>query len=118
MKNPTLKCYNIVITSYLGTMVKALTKVGNSQAVILPKQMIVKFKLGRTVMIEETEEGILIRAIQKETSFQKKLRIARQNKEAIYKRMEEDANDPKVQAYYADPKNTFDDVDQEILDDY
>lgn len=99
-------------------MVKGLTKVGNSQAVILPKQMIVKFKLGRTVMIEETEEGILIKAIQKETSFQRKLRLARKNKEAIYKRMKKDANDPEIQAYYSDPKNTLDDVDQEILDDY
>ncbi|MEI9921674.1 MAG: AbrB/MazE/SpoVT family DNA-binding domain-containing protein [Bacteroidota bacterium] len=97
-------------------MVKALTKVGNSQAVILPKQMIVKFKLGRTVMIEETEDGILIRAVQKETSFQKKLRIARENKDAIYKRMRDQANDPETKAYYADPENNFGDVAIEIID--
>jgi len=97
-------------------MVKALTKVGNSQAVILPKQMIVKFKLGRTVMIEETEEGILIKAVQKETSFQKKLRIARQNKVAIYKRMREQANDPETKAWYADPENNFSELDIEIFD--
>jgi antitoxin component of MazEF toxin-antitoxin module len=97
-------------------MVKALTKVGNSKAVILPKQMIVKFKLGRTVMIEETEEGILIKAIQKENSFQRKLRLARQNKGEIYRRMHEQANDPKTKAWYADPENNFGDVDVDIID--
>jgi antitoxin component of MazEF toxin-antitoxin module len=98
-------------------MIKALTKVGNSHAVIIPAQMIIKFKLGKKVMIEETENGILIHAIQKETSFQKKLRKARENKEEIYRKMEEAANDPEVQAYYKDPKNTFDDV-QDLMDDY
>ena len=97
-------------------MVKALTQVGNSKAVILPKQMIVKFKLGRTVVIEETEDGILIKAVQKETSFQKKMRIARKNKDAIYKRMREYANDPEVQAYYKNPENNFSDVDLDIID--
>jgi len=97
-------------------MVKALTKVGNSHAVIIPAQMIIKFKLGKKVMIEETENGILIRAFQKETSFQKLLRKARENKEEIYRKMKEAADDPKVQAYYKDPKNTFDDVDADIID--
>ena len=97
-------------------MVKALTKVGNSKAVILPKQMIVKFKLGRTVIIEETDEGILIKALQKETSFQKKLRIARQNKEEIYRRLREQANDPETKAWYANPENNFGDVNVEIYD--
>ena len=97
-------------------MVKALTKVGNSHAVILPAQMIIKFKLGKKVMIEETENGILIRAMQTETSFQKKLRKLRENKVEEYRKMREAANDPEVQAYYKDPKNTFDDVDQEIID--
>lgn len=98
-------------------MVKALTKVGNSQAVILPKQMIVKFKLGRTVMIEETEEGILIKAVQKETSFQKKLRKLRENKEEVYRKMREEANDPEVIAFYANPNNHIGDLANEIIDD-
>lgn len=97
-------------------MIKALTKVGNSKAVILPAQMIIKYKLGKKVMIEETENGILIHAILEETSFQKKLRKARENKEQIYSEMEKDANDPKVQAYYRNPKNTFDDADADIVD--
>ena len=68
------------------------------------------------VMIEETENGILIRAIQKETSFQKKLKKARENKEEIYRRMRQDANDPKVQAYYANPENHIGDVANEVID--
>ena len=96
-------------------MIKSLTKVGNSRAVILPAQMIAKFKFGRTVMIEETEEGILIRAVRKETSFQKKLKWLRDNKEEVYRKMREEANDPEVQAYYKNPENTFDDV-QDLID--
>jgi antitoxin component of MazEF toxin-antitoxin module len=114
--NSKQTCYNIVITSYLGIMVKALTKVGNSKAVIIPKQMIVKFKLGRTVMIEETEEGILIKAVQKETSFQKKLRKLRENKEEVYRRIREQVNDPKTKAWYANPENNFGDVHVDIVD--
>jgi antitoxin component of MazEF toxin-antitoxin module len=99
-------------------MVKKLTKVGNSQAVIIPAQMIARFKLGKKIMIEETEDGILIRAFQKETSFQKGMRYLRANKDAIYKRMKEQANDPMTIAYYANPKNIVGDGDLEILDDY
>jgi antitoxin component of MazEF toxin-antitoxin module len=98
-------------------MIKALTKVGNSKAIILPAQMIIKYKLEKKVMIEETEHGILIHAVHVESSFQKKLRKARENKEQIYRQMREDANDPEVQAYYKDPKNTLDDV-QDLMDDY
>jgi len=67
-------------------------------------------------MIEETEWGILIRAVQKETSFQKKLKIARKNKGKIYKRMREQANDPETKAWYADPENNFGDINVEIID--
>jgi antitoxin component of MazEF toxin-antitoxin module len=99
-------------------MVKKLTKVGNSQAVIIPAQMIARFKLGRKIIIEETEDGILIRAIREETSFQKGMQKLRANKEAIYKRMTEQANDPKTKAYYANPENKLDDAGLDILDDY
>lgn len=109
------ECYNVVITSYISPMVKSLTKVGNSKAVIIPKQMIAKFKFGRTVMIEETENGILIRAVQKETSFQRKLRALHSNKEEIKRKFRQAANDPRVQAYYKNSDNIFDDV-QDLVD--
>lgn len=99
-------------------MIKALTKVGNSKAVILPAQMIIKYKLGRKVMIEETEDGILIRSVQEETSFQKGLRKLRANKQKIYARMKRQAEDPKTKAYYANPENRFDDAQPEVFDDY
>lgn len=75
--------------------------------------MILKFKLAKKVMIEETEDGVPIRPFQG-TPFQKGMQKLRANKERIYNRMEKQSNDPKVQAYYENPKNTFDDVDQEI----
>lgn len=101
-------------------MIKALKKVGKDQALILPARMVIKYKLGKKVMIEETEDGILIHATDKKlpkgSSFQKRLAELRKNKAAIYKRMEEAANDPEVQAYYLDPKNTFDET-QDLIDD-
>jgi antitoxin component of MazEF toxin-antitoxin module len=99
-------------------MIKSLTKVGNSKAVIIPKQMIIKFKLGRTVMIEETEEGILIKAAQKETSFQRKLSKLRDNREEERRKMREDANDPKAIAFYRNSRNHLGDLANEIIDNY
>jgi antitoxin component of MazEF toxin-antitoxin module len=98
-------------------MLKKLTKVGNSQAVILPAHMIAKFKLGRTVQVQETEEGILIRAVQKETPFQKEMRKLRANKEKIYREIREQASHPDTKAYYANPENRFDDVDTDIIEE-
>ena len=99
-------------------MIKSLTKVGNSRAVILPAQMIAKFKFGRTVMIEETEEGILIRAVRKETNYQKMLKKARENKEEIYRQIEKAANSPEAKAFYSNPENNFSDADPDLKEDY
>jgi hypothetical protein len=93
----------------------AFLKGGNKSAVILPRNDY-QIQPDRTVMIVKTKKGIVVRAVHKETSFQKKLRKLRENKKAIYKELEKAANDPETQAYYANPENTFDDVDQEIVD--
>lgn len=101
-------------------MIKALKKVGKDQALILPARMVIKYKLGKKVMIEETEDGILIHAtdkkLPKESSFQKRLAELRKNKAAIQKKIRDAANNPEVQAYYANPKNRFDDVDPDVID--
>jgi antitoxin MazE len=39
-----------------------LIKIGNSQGIRLPKKVISKYGLGNVVMLEETEDGILIHA--------------------------------------------------------
>ena len=67
-----------------------------------------------TIMIKKTENGILTQAIQ-ETSFKKKLAKLREKKDDVYKRMEQDASNPGTQAHYANPANTFDGVDQEVI---
>lgn len=63
-------------------------------------------------MIEETENGILIHAIQnskkKSTSFYEKLANARANRVEIKKRIREYVNDPEVQAMYKDPEINMD----------
>lgn len=100
-----------------GAMVKKLTKVGNSQAVIIPAHMIAKFKFGKKIMIEETGDGILIRKFEKETSFQKGMKKIRANKKEIYERMRKQANDPDTKAYYENPENRFDDVDTDIIEE-
>lgn len=99
-------------------MIKKLTKVGNSKAVILPAQMIIKFKLGKTVMIKETEEGILITSTKKETLFQRELRKYRENKEQIKKEMKAAAESPEAQAYYANPENNLGEDALEVFDNY
>jgi antitoxin MazE len=43
-----------------------LIKIGNSQGIRLPKRIISKYGLGSSVLLEETEEGILIYAAKSE----------------------------------------------------
>ena len=96
-------------------MIKRLTTVGNSKAVILPSAMVKRYKM-KKVTIEATEEGILIRPVETKTSFQKKMELARKNKVAIYKQMENDEKNPETIAFYSNPNNTFEDVDLDIIE--
>lgn len=96
-------------------MVKTLTSVGNSKAVILPAELIKKHKLDK-VLIEDTEEGILIRPASTITSFHKEVEKLRKNKTALYKRMEKQANTPDTIRYYASAAN-LSDVDPEIIEE-
>lgn len=97
-------------------MIKTLTTVGNSKAVILPSEMIKKYKLER-VVIEETDEGILIRSALQESNFQKAIEKLRKNKAALYKRIASQANDPETIKYYDKPANNFSDVDLDIVEE-
>jgi antitoxin component of MazEF toxin-antitoxin module len=95
-------------------MEKTLTVIGNSKAVILPAHMVKKLG-GDKIIIEETEDGILIRTATK-SSFQKAVEKMRKNKAAIYKQMEIQASDPETIKYYLDPANNFTDIDTEIIE--
>jgi antitoxin component of MazEF toxin-antitoxin module len=95
-------------------MIKTLTSVGNSKAVILPSELIKKYKLER-VLIEETEDGILIRPAVLNSGFQKAVEKLRKNKVALYKRIESQANDPETIKHYAKGKNNFSDIDLDII---
>ena len=97
-------------------MIKRLTSVGNSKAIILPSEMVKKYKLDK-VVIEETEDGILIRSAIQNTDYQKAVEKLRKNKSAIYRRMESQANHPETIKYYAKIANSFSDVDPDILDE-
>ena len=96
-------------------MVKSLSNVGKSKAVILPSALVKHYKM-KKVIIEATEAGILIRPVETKTSFQKKMEHARKNKAALYKQMEAEAGNPKTIAFYNNPKNTFEDVDIDIFE--
>jgi antitoxin component of MazEF toxin-antitoxin module len=96
-------------------MVKTLTNVGNSKAIILPSALVKRYNL-KKVTIEATDEGILIRPVEEKTAFQRKLENARKNKASIYKRMAREAKDPKTIAFYNNPDNTFEDVDPTIIE--
>lgn len=97
-------------------MIKTLTSVGNSKAVIIPSEMVKKYKLEK-VVIEETEDGILIRSAVQNTNFQKAVEKLRKNKAALYKRIESQANDPETVNFYAKSANNFSDVDPDILEE-
>jgi len=95
-------------------MLKTLTTVGNSKAVILPSEMIKKFRLADQVRVEETQDGILIRSAEK-SSFESKIEALRKDKIAVYKRMEAQANDPETQLFYSKAENNLSDLDLDIL---
>ena len=98
-------------------MIKTLTTVGNSKAVILPSEMIKKYGLEKKVLIEETEDGILIRSAIQNSNFQKTIEKLRKNKTSVYKRIESQANDPETIKYYANNANKFSEVDLDILEE-
>ena len=93
---------------------KFLTTVGTSKAIILPSALVKRYKMNK-VIIEATEEGILIRPVETQTSFQRKMEIARKNKKAIYRQMEKEAGNSNTLVFYNDPNNTFEEVDIDIL---
>lgn len=97
-------------------MIKTLTSVGNSKAVILPAEMVKKYKLDK-VVIEETEDGILIRSAVKDSNFHKAIEKLRENKAAIYKRIESQANEPETVKYYGKRANNFSNVDPDIIEE-
>lgn len=95
-------------------MVKTLTSVGNSKALIIPAELIKKYGLEK-VIIEETSNGILIKSAMQEDEFQEKLSKLKKYKDEIYSKMEEEAHEPEVINYYTDPKNNLSDVDLDVL---
>lgn len=97
-------------------MVKTLTKLGNSKALIIPAELIKIHDLNE-VILEEKEEGILIRSAQKVTSFQKSVDELRQYKSDIYKRIKSKANEPDTIAYYKNAENDFSDIDLDIIEE-
>ena len=95
-------------------MIKTLASVGNSKAVVLPSEMVKKYKLDK-VSIEETEDGILIRPVTAPSKFEKAINKLRKNKVAVYKRMESQANTQETLSYYK--KVAKIEVDIDILEE-
>jgi antitoxin component of MazEF toxin-antitoxin module len=95
-------------------MVKTLTSVGNSKALIIPAELIKKYGL-ETVVIEETPEGLLIKSATQESDFQLKLDRLKKYKNEVYSKLEEEVRDPEVKDYYSDPNNDFSNADPDIL---
>ena len=96
-------------------MRKSLTIVGNSKALIIPATLIKKYELDQ-IILEETEEGLLIKSATKIDSFQKKVEKLRRNLSLISRRMKEQANHPDTIKYYSDPENIFSEVDVDIVE--
>ena len=97
-------------------MIKSLINVGNSKAIILPSEMIKKYRLEK-VFIEETNEGILIRSVIQTSNFHKTLEKLRRNKTALYNRIESQANDPETIKYYSKEASNFSEVEPDIMEE-
>ncbi|MDP2040350.1 MAG: AbrB/MazE/SpoVT family DNA-binding domain-containing protein [Algoriphagus sp.] len=97
-------------------MVKTLTKLGNSKALIIPAELIKKYGLDE-VILEEKPEGILIRSAVKRTGFQKSVDELRQYKTEIYSRIELQANEPETIEYYKKSANDLSDIDLDIIEE-
>jgi len=95
-------------------MVKVLTKVGNSKAVIIPKKMIENFSLN-TYSLEETEKGILIIPSDNKNTFQQKVIALKAQKNQLYKRMQKESEDKETIQYYK--QNTVDEIDLDIIEE-
>jgi antitoxin component of MazEF toxin-antitoxin module len=94
-------------------MTKTLTKVGNSQAVIIPKALIEKYNL-HSIHLIEREDGILIVPGTEQISFHEKVRKLRDNKKAVYRRMKDQSSQQDTIDYYKD--ESVEDIDPEIVD--
>lgn len=94
-------------------MVKSLTVVGNSKAVILPNRLVKKYNLSE-VEIREHEGGILIMPVGNGISYEQRLDQLKRDKKLLYKNMKMEAADNEVIKYY--DNNTNSDVDVEIFD--
>jgi len=96
-------------------MIKTLTNVGNSKAVILPKRLISKYGL-KKVVIQETDSGILIKSAEgEEQTFQEKLDKLKKSKKEVYARMKVQAQDPETIAYYEN--NDFSEIDVDFIEE-
>ncbi len=97
-------------------MVKTLTKVGNSKALIIPADLIKKYGL-EEVILEETEEGILIKSAITVSDFQKSVNELREKKRELYARIESQANEPETIAYYGKSENNLSEIDLDIIEE-
>lgn len=96
-------------------MIKTLTTVGNSKALIIPSGMIIKYNLDQ-VVIEETEEGLLIKSAVPNDSFLLKVSKLRSQKDQIAKRLKAQANHSETKKYYSREENNFSEVDVDITE--
>ncbi len=96
-------------------MVKTLTKVGNSKALIIPADLIKKYGLDE-VILEETDEGILIKSATTITDFRNAVNKLREKKQQLYDRIESQANEPETIAYYEQSENDLSDIDLDIVE--
>ncbi len=95
-------------------MIKTLTTIGNSKAVIIPKRLIEKYHLHK-VIIQETEEGILILPATDKPTFQEKLETLRKNRKTVYSRMKVQADNPETISYYE--KKDLSEIDLDIVEE-
>jgi antitoxin component of MazEF toxin-antitoxin module len=92
-----------------------LRKIGNSRGIIIPNDLIRKYRLER-VNIRETDEGILLVPVDSKDDFSKKLEQMRIQQSHWLSEMKKAAEDENTQKYYRKESEEMGDVDIEILE--
>ncbi|MEY3312078.1 MAG: hypothetical protein RLZZ414_154 [Bacteroidota bacterium] len=96
-------------------MEKRLVKIGNSMGFVIPKSYLKSF--GESVIIEKTNEGILIKPSEPQNLSLSDL-LASTDIDAMYKQMKIEANAAKTQKYYNSKEVQDFDNSNDVVDDY
>jgi len=97
-------------------MKTSIRNIGNSKGVIIPNNLIKKYHFKKKVIFIETDAGLIIKPTQEKSLFEQKLVYVKANKDKIYRKMKQEAQNNEIIAYYEQQTDDYGNIDLEILD--